>query len=252
MYLISSSMGNDSIALLQWAHERDLDDCYVIYADTGWGHPDWPARVEKGMRLAESYGFVTWTVRSYRGFGEWVAAKSMFPTNKYQWCTSYLKLLPFAEFLDFIDPYSEATVVVGKRRAESKKREGTQEFEQKSEYYTGRMIWNPLFKHTDKERNQLIGRTGFKPLPHRSMECCPCVNAGRQDLRETPETCLERVRQLEQETGKTMYSVSRYQGATGIDEVMEWAASGRGKFHKDQTRLWNYKGELCGSGLCGY
>ena len=251
MYLISTSMGNDSIALIQWAHDSKLEGCYVIYAETGWGHPAWPERVKRGMLLAEKYGFVTWTVESRWDFAGWVESKKMFPTNKYQWCTSYLKLMPFAEFLEFIDPYCEATVVVGKRRSESVKRRHTQEFEYSSKFYTGRTIWNPLYKHTDEQRNDILNKAGFKPLPHRSMECCPCVNAGRDDLRETPQACIERVRELEKTTGKTMYSRSRYQGAEGIDEVMEWAASSRGRFHKNQKRLWNYKGELCLSGLCG-
>ena len=250
-YILSVSYGNDSIALIQWAHEQGLDNCFVVYCDTGWAHPDWPARVKKGMALAESYGFMTWNVKGKYSFADWVRHKLMFPTNKYQWCTSYLKIIPFGEFLEFIDPFCTATVIVGKRRSESKKRESTQEFETHSKYYAGRAVWNPLYKHCDKERNKLIKRAGFKPLPHRSLECCPCVNAGRHDLRMTPEICIDKVRELEKTTGKTMYSVTRYMGATGIDEVMEWAASGRGKYHKKQMRLWNYRGELCPSGLCG-
>lgn len=250
-YVLSVSYGNDSIALIQWAYERGLENCFVVYCDTGWAHPEWPERVKKGMALAEKYGFVTWNTKSKYSFAEWVEHKRMFPTNKYQWCTSYLKLIPFGEFIEYLDPYSEAVVVVGKRRAESKKRESTQEYEEKTGYYTGRKIWNPLYKHTDSMRDKLIKNAGFKPLPHRSLECCPCVNASRYDLRETPEVCLDRVRKLEKITGKTMYGTSRYLGADGIDNVMEWAASGRGKYHKSQMRMWNYRGELCPSGLCG-
>jgi hypothetical protein len=195
-YILSVSYGNDSIALIQWAHEQGLENCFVVYADTGWAHPDWEERIKKGEALAEQYSFTTWRVRNRMQFAEWVKFKKMFPTNKYQWCTSY-------------------------------------------------------YKHSDRNRDKLIKKAGLKPLPHRSMECCPCVNAGRYDLRETPEICLERVRDLEQITGKTMYPVTRYMGASGIDEVMEWAASGRGKYNKRQSRLWNYRGEMCGSGMCG-
>jgi len=251
LYVISASYGNDSIALIQWAHEKGLENCIVVYCDTGWSHPDWPERVKKGEALAEKYGFVTWQVRSMLQFAEWVELKRMFPTNKYQWCTSYLKIIPFGEFIEFVDPDCDAVVIVGKRRSESKKRENTQEFEGDSKYYTGRTVWSPLFNHSDSARNNLIKKASFKPLPHRSMECCPCVNAGRHDLAETPEICLDKVRKLEQITGKTMYAVSRYMGASGIDEVMEWANSDRGKYDRRQSLLWNYRGELCGSGLCG-
>lgn len=35
-HLIFASYGNDSIALIQWAHERGLPDVHVAYGDTGW------------------------------------------------------------------------------------------------------------------------------------------------------------------------------------------------------------------------
>ena len=38
-HVIFASYGNDSIALIQWAHERDLTDVAVAYSDTGWGAP---------------------------------------------------------------------------------------------------------------------------------------------------------------------------------------------------------------------
>ena len=39
-HLIFASYGNDSIALIQWAHERSLPDVHVAYTDTGWA-ADW-------------------------------------------------------------------------------------------------------------------------------------------------------------------------------------------------------------------
>ena len=249
-YILSVSYGNDSIALIQWAHEYGLKNCFVVYCDTGWAHPDWPVRVKKGMALAESYGFVTWTGKGMT-FEEIVLMKKGFPSQKFQWCSGLLKTIPFGDFAEFIDPNKEAVIIIGKRRAESKNRADTPEFIYNSQYHEGRTIWHPLYKHTDDERNELLERAWFKPLPHRSMECCPCVNANRLDLRHTPEIQLDRLRRLERLTGKTMYRAYRHQGAWGIDEVMEWAASGRGKYHNKQMRLWNYRGELCPSGLCG-
>lgn len=248
MNIISVSYGNDSIALLQWAKEHGLENVYVVYVDTGWAHPGWQDRVKKGKELAEIYGFVTFEVKGPRLFAGWVKHKKMFPTNKYQWCTSYLKIIPFANFLDFIDPNASATIIVGKRRAESKKRESTQEFEFNNSFYSGQVVWNPLYNHTDAERDALILKTGFVPLPHRSLECCPCVNANRNDLRETPKICIDRVRSLEEKTGKFMYSISRYMGAEGIDEVISWANSSRGSFHRKQIKLFDYQ---CSSGMCG-
>jgi len=35
-YVIFASYGNDSIALIQWAHEHNLKNVTVAYSDTGW------------------------------------------------------------------------------------------------------------------------------------------------------------------------------------------------------------------------
>ncbi len=36
MWVISSSCGNDSVALIQWAIESKIKDVVVTYIDTGW------------------------------------------------------------------------------------------------------------------------------------------------------------------------------------------------------------------------
>jgi len=51
-----------------------------------------------------------------------------------------------------------------------------------------------------------------------------------------PKVCIDRVRELEKETGKLLYAKSRYMGAEGIDEVIEWAFSARGKYIKGLPR----------------
>lgn len=251
MYLVSTSMGNDSVALIQWAHEKALENVHVVYIDTGWAHPDWPNRVEKGMRLAKKYGFIGHIISGEFTFESMVLMKKGFPNQRMQFCSGLLKVVPFQEFAETIDPEKKATVIIGKRRAESANRAATPEFIEKSDSHEGRMVWHPLFKHTDKDRDELLYRAGFDPLPHRSMECCPCVNANRQDLRMTPESQLDKLRELEKKTGRELFRARRHQGAWGIDEVMEWAHSARGGYVKGQKLLWNYRGEPCAGGLCG-
>lgn len=227
MHVISSSYGNDSIALIQWAHETGLPDVTVTYCDTGWAAPSWPQRVERGESLAERYGFRTVRAQSI-GMAELIRMKKGWPGNGQQFCTAHLKGVPFLQWIDEADPAGTAVVLIGKRRAESEKRRATPEFIEASEHHGGRRIWHPLYLHTDEQRNELLTRAGFEPLPHRSLECNPCVNANRGDfLRLTPGE-IERVNDLEAEIGKPMYRPKRF-GAMGIHGVIVWAKHGRGR-----------------------
>jgi 3'-phosphoadenosine 5'-phosphosulfate sulfotransferase (PAPS reductase)/FAD synthetase len=225
MHVISSSYGNDSVALIRWAYEQSLPNVHVVYMDTGWSSPSWPMRVIKMRGLAESYGFKTTCAESI-GMEALVRIKKGFPGNAQQFCTAHLKGLPFLEWIDHADSHCEAVVLIGKRRAESPKRKDTPEFIESSEHHGGRKVWHPLYAHTDSDRNALLQRAGVEPLPHRSLECNPCVNANRADIMRLTPGEVERVNQLEVEIGKPMYRPKRF-GALGIYGVIAWAKDGR-------------------------
>lgn len=225
MNVISSSYGNDSVALIQWAHEHSLPEVTVAYCDTGWATPWWPQRVEQGEALAKSYGFQAVRCKSM-GMAELIRVKKGWPGNGQQFCTQHLKGVPFLEWIDEADKACSATVLIGKRRAESEARKATPEFIESSEYHGGRKVWHPLYLTTNDERNALLNRASFEPLPHRSLECNPCVNANRGDfLRLTPGE-IERVNDLEVEIGKPMFRPKRF-NAIGIHGVIVWAKDGR-------------------------
>lgn len=227
MNVISSSYGNDSVALIQWAFENGLKDVTVAYCDTGWAAPSWPNRVIECEAFVKRLGFKSVRCKSI-GMIDLVKMKKGFPSNQHQFCTQHLKGVPFLQWIDEYDKECKATVLIGKRRAESEKRKNTPEFIEGSEYHGGRRLWHPLFQHTDKGRDDLLKRAGFVPLPHRSMECNPCVNANRADfLRLTPGE-VERVNDLEVEIGKPMFRPKRF-NALGIHGVIRWANDGRNR-----------------------
>lgn len=104
-----------------------------------------------------------------------------------------------------------------------------------------------------RERNDLINSSGFQILPHRSMECWPCVNANRTDLRllACDEKRVSEIEALEKEMGFTskgnarvMFRKKRHMGATGIREIIKWALCERGKYKnqndKNKDKLWEY------------
>lgn len=245
-YCISSSYGNDSIALIQLAYEMGLENVTVTYCDTGWAAHDWPERVERAEKWARSLGFSTHRIVPNVQFEELMQFKKGFPSQRYQWCSALLKIVPFLDWLDEVDKDLETTILLGVRRAESQERKDTPEQIEKSERHGGRDVWFPLAIFTDDQRNDLLARAGFDVLPHRSMECAPCVNANRNDLRLLKEVDIAKVEELERAVGKTMFRPKRHAGATGIREVIQWARAERGQYDARQSSLFN-----CDSGMCG-
>lgn len=248
MNIMSASYGNDSIALIQWAFENNLPDGTVVFIDTGWAAPGWLDRVERCEAWVRSLGFTVVHLKAKVTFEELIRKKQGFPNQQFQWCSSFLKGLPFLTWIDEIDTSNQAVVLIGKRREESVERADTPEFIESSPYHGGRKLRHPLYLHCEPERDALILRAGFTPLPHRSKECSPCVNANKKDLRELSQFEIGRVKTLEADTGQTMFRTAKKGGAKGIEQVIHWAYSKRGTYNKDQEVLFS----SCSSGYCGY
>jgi len=248
MKIISSSYGNDSVAMIQWALEQSLQDVSVVFVDTGWAAPGWLDRVERMEQWVKSLGFAVVHLKSPIKFEELMVLKKGFPSQRYQWCSGTLKGLPFLTWIDEADTENKAIVMIGKRREESQERANTPEFIEQSEYHGGRKIWHPLYLHTEAMRDDLILRAGHKVLPHRSKECSPCINANRDDMRQLTEEDIERVEALEVKVGKTMFRPKRHGGAKGIRKVIAWAYAERSRYNNRQDQMFNQ----CSSGYCGF
>lgn len=253
---LKASFGNDSIALIQWAHEAGLSGICVIYSNTGWAARWWLPRVDKGFKLCQQYGFDATEIKS-EGFEALARRKKSFPMQGIQFCTEDLKIRPSQKFMDEVDPNREGLVLVGKRRAESTQRADTEEFVLDSPIDSGRLLWHPLFAHSDEDRNALVLRAGFEITPTRSKECFPCINSNREDLRELAkdEERVVELETLEEDMGftskgkpRTLFRPHRYKGATGIREIIRWAQSDRGKFSLDDG---TGGGKDCNDGQCG-
>jgi 3'-phosphoadenosine 5'-phosphosulfate sulfotransferase (PAPS reductase)/FAD synthetase len=244
MNIISSSYGNDSIALIQHAKNLGLEDVYVVFCDTGWAAPTWLELVTEAEEWVVELGYKPIRVQSI-GMEELVRIKQGFPANQYQFCTAHLKGIPFLSWCEEFDPDLEATVLVGKRRAESKARADTPEYIENSEFHGDRLLWHPLYKHSDEERNALLDQAGFDVLPHRSQECSPCVNANRQDFLLLTTEQIERVNNLEVEMGRSMFRPKRF-GALGIHGVIAWAHHGKKRMELEPDEL------IEGSGCDGH
>lgn len=249
-YVIFSSYGNDSVALIQWAYESGLDEVSVVYSDTGWAVDWWSTRVKAAETWVRSLGFAPVRTES-EGMERLIFRKKAWPRGgggKFQFCTSALKQQPALAWLSAMDPDGEAVCMVGIRREESRHRQSAPEWIEESSDHGNRQLHAPLVRHREADRNALLAKTPFLPLPHRSRECFPCVNANQGDLVVLSAERVEQIRQLEIRMGinskgnpRVMFSPRRAQGAIGIDAVIAWAKRGRGILDSPD----------CDSGWCG-
>lgn len=251
-YVLMASFGNDSMALIQWARESQLQDVTVLYNNTGWAAPWWiRERVEPGREWVEQLGF-RFASTSSEGFMNLVRRKKAFPRQGMQFCTEHLKRVPSLEWMDKNCPKG-TTVMVGVRRCESERRKDFPEYMEASLEHGGRPLWAPLASYSDEDRNALLERAGWPVLPHRSMECYPCVNANRKDLQILDEDRIQLIEVFEEEMGvgersgkhKYMFRPYRHRGARGIRNVIRWANDGR--YVEGQEDMF---GSGCDGGFC--
>jgi Phosphoadenosine phosphosulfate reductase family len=245
-FVIFSSYGNDSCALIQWAHEWQLQRVAIVYSDTGWATVGWDSRVAEKEEWVRSLGFTPYRTTSI-GFLQLARDKKGFPTQRYQWCSYVLKIEPGMRWLEEHDPNKSAICIVGARHDEAKDKESTRakfpEYLVRSDNHGGRMMLAPMVDYDSEARNALLIRAGIVPLPHRSGEC-KCINSNREDMRRFSEEDVAIIESAEAETGRNMYRPHRHMGAKGIREVMRWAYSERGKFEPEP------EAESCNSGWC--
>lgn len=249
-YVAFCSYGNDSIALLECLRRKEKKGVTVVYSDTGWAAPEWENRLKAGEAFARSCGFQTIRLKS-EGLESLVRKRKGWPRQGMQFCTQELKIRPAQRWLDEVDPEVELTCCVGVRREESRSRAQWPEWTEESKAHGMRSLWAPLVRILEEERNEMIEAAGFEVLPHRSMECFPCINSNRQDLVQLSKSPkrIKEIAVIEESMGFTgkgkprvMFRPYRHMGAVGIEEVVKWALSGRGKYEPPDD---------CGSGMCG-
>lgn len=211
--------------MMVWAHQQGLSPVVVVYCDTGWSSPSWPARVRQMEEKARGFGFQTARSKSI-GMAELVRIKKVWPGGLRQFCTAHLKSLPFLQLADEIDPKFEAVVMIGKRREESFKRANTPRLILNSDYHSGRTVWHPLYLHSEEERDKILAAEGIEKLNHRSLECNPCIYANRADLLRLTKGEIERVNALEVELSQPLFRAKQI-GALGIHGALAWAREGR-------------------------
>lgn len=258
-YVIKCSYGNDSIALIQWIHEWDtkykLGKVVVLYNNTGWATNWWPERVKKGEELSVRYGFIPCTTTAIPWL-RLILEHNTWPDRLRRFCTEDLKIVPTMNWLSKHDPGGKATMVCGVRREESFARRSWPEYVEASERNEGRPEWSPLVLHNEDDRNKLILRAGWRPLPHRSREC-RCVLANSYDISTWSEEDTAEIEAMEralsnqnQGSNKFMFHPLHKKGnPEGIRKVVEWAKQVQSD-KNDKSDTTDIEPTGCDSGYC--
>jgi 3'-phosphoadenosine 5'-phosphosulfate sulfotransferase (PAPS reductase)/FAD synthetase len=205
MHVIIGNFGNHSLAVMQALIEKGLTDIHFVYVNTGWADPSWSQRITLCSDYAHKNGVQVQQLSALMSFSEMVLDRKQFPSQKFQWCASFLKGLVILNFLDEYDPSCEAIIVSGKRQCDSRKLVDLKEYEEESEFYQGRKLWYPLWQTENEEFLGLIQRTGFLSLTHPSLECSPCIHLHSEKLQYLNPQTVKRLDLLEKVTGLSMF-----------------------------------------------
>jgi hypothetical protein len=225
MFIIRSNYGNNSLALIQWAHEQRLENVSVVYVDTGWAAAGWSDQIARGEAFAAASGFATVHLKAPMPFAELMLMKQGFPNRRYQWCSLHLKGIPFLNWVEDVDPHSKATVLIPRLNAEQRSETPATEFNDCCEYHGNRRVWQPLCDYSPAARDELLAHAELDPLPHSSQECAPCINSTLKQLRHLAEDDIAKTEELEEELEANLFDPARCSGSVGIGQVAAWAAT---------------------------
>ncbi len=236
MHIVISNYSRKSLALIQWATERGLQEVTVCYVDTGLAPEGWLEFVAEAEEFCCGKGLRVERLTSRVTFADLMDIKRGFPSQKHQWCSLHLKGITLLQWLDEIDAGCEATLLVAKRNRESSFEREIPEFIEESEYHGGRRVWHPLFDTEDAELERLFHATGLT-LPEYSSECAPCINSSAAELCRLSEADIRRIEELEEELGVPMFGPPGIEGGSGIRAVIRQA---RERDPDDERRPFRY------------
>lgn len=276
IHIVGFSGGIDSQATALWVRNHFHNEKIILVNSTAGGNEspitdafvaEYSENVFPVIRVDAIYADL-WRTEGFaerRGFDgsaplsflDMIKVKGRAPSRKAQFCTEILKLLPQRRWCDenIADDFERYT---GVRREESEARKDTpfREFDRFFDCYVN----HPLADWTKKMCFDYVTAHGeeYNPLYKLGfgrVGCAPCINSGKDDIilwaQRFPEM-IEKIRQYEKESGRTFYA-PMVPGMTmnTVDQVLEWATTGRGGRQQDFIRLMEVR-PSCESkyGLC--
>lgn len=275
-HIVGFSGGIDSQACALWVRQRfPAEDIILLNSNAGSNEsPITEQFIEEYSRtvfpVTKAIGIVAdmWKTEGFaetKGlcgtdpltFTDMVKIKGRHPSRKAQFCTEKLKLVPQRRWVDenITDDYERYT---GVRRDESEARKDTP-FREWDNYFDC-YVNHPIADWPKQRCFDFVREAGEKVNPLYALGfgrvgCAPCINSGKDDIllwqQRFPEM-IDKVRRMEQETGRTFFApMVPGMHTNTIDQVLEWATTGRGGRQQDFIRIYEER-PACESkfGLC--
>ena len=237
MYIIVTNFGDDSVALIEWAHNKKLDDVVILSVETGWEDKNWNNRIVKAKKWINDLNFHHNHLHPKAMFNDNIIARKKFPSKKFHWCPSFVKGIVLLDWLDENDPNGSSTIMLPHRNSMTKS-QIIEEYIEEHEHYDDRRVWFPLFNISEEKRNQLLSNTPFPPLNHRSLECQPCIYSSHDDLKNMSYDDALKAKKLEDKIKSSMFNPHDYEGANNVLEIREKLLSGAIKIKTHQNRSY--------------
>jgi len=236
--IVQFSGGKDSLASLLWAiNTYGKNNIIAVFCDTKWEHELTYQHIKE---VIEKTGVEFVTLNGKYSFIELARKKLRFPSTKARFCTDFLKIRPFIDWL--IEMNFDYTIIIqGIRANESKSRSKmTRECQYFKYYFTpygkdkkgkdkymnyrkkkiielellGKCdIERPFFDATANDVMTYIKDNGFKPNPlyyigFNRVGCFPCIMCSKSEMdlliKKQPEY-LTRIEDAELELGATFF-----------------------------------------------
>lgn len=271
MVVASVSGGKDSTALSLYLTEQGIEHRRV-FADTGWEEPRTYEYLEY---LRGVLGPIDTVKSEIGGMVDLIRKRKMFPSKRFRFCTSELKVIPIKEYLDTLE--SEPVNVVGIRGGESSARAKMPEWEWSDAFDC--WTWRPLIDWSVEDVIAIHNRHNVRPNPlyleinASRVGCFPCIYAKKSEIQTFARVAPEKVALIEQlEAEQTELAASRreaaglsredkprtfFQARTAangtskafpIREAVDWANTARGG--RQRELFYDHSGGCMRWGLC--
>ena len=229
-------------------HYLPFETIYVLYISTDWEGKDWLEKVSHGEDWAKKWHFVPLRIAA-PSFQSMMIDRGEAPSPKFQWCSNFLKGIPFINWLDKLDKSGSWSIAYAKRQSATRVKVLSR-IEQ-CEYHGDRQVINPIAQISNANYEKILEEYNWSKWPKMSQECAPCINSNSLELAQMKKDDINKTNQLEKKIRAPFFPKSRFGNQETIVEQSQHVKNQIENFeYKFQRDKFNRGcGDIFGCGL---